>query len=72
MVTYKCEECNKEFNQKSNYLSHINRKKSCVLIDNNIIYKCEKCNKEFNHKINYLYHINKINSCNDINLKKRL
>jgi DNA-directed RNA polymerase subunit RPC12/RpoP len=72
MVSYKCEKCNKEFNQKSNYLKHINRKNSCILIDNNIIiYKCEKCNKEFNHKTNYLYHINKINSCNDINLQEK-
>ena len=72
MVLYKCEKCNKEFNQKSNYLKHINRKNPCILIDNNIIiYKCEKCNKEFNHKTNYLYHINKVNSCNDINLQEK-
>jgi len=72
MVLYKCEKCNKEFNQKSNYLKHINRKNPCILIENNIIiYKCEKCNKEFNHKTNYLYHINKVNSCNDINLQEK-
>jgi DNA-directed RNA polymerase subunit RPC12/RpoP len=75
MVLYKCEKCNKEFNQKSNYTSHISRKKSCILDDNikdniinietNIIlYKCEKCNKEFNKKFNYLSHINKKNPCN--------
>jgi DNA-directed RNA polymerase subunit RPC12/RpoP len=72
MVSYKCEKCNKEFNQKSNYLKHIHRKNPCIIIDNNIIiYKCEKCNKEFNHKTNYLYHINKVNSCNDINLQEK-
>ena len=72
MVLYNCEKCNKEFNQRSNYLKHINRKNPCILIDNNIIiYKCEKCNKEFNHKTSYLYHINKVNSCNDINLQEK-
>ena len=84
MVFYKCEKCNKEFNQKSNYTSHINRKKSCILNDNNIdnniddnninnntnnnIYKCEKCNKEFNKKFNFLSHINKKNPCNSNDL----
>ena len=29
MVCYKCDKCDKEFNQKSNYTAHINRKKSC-------------------------------------------
>jgi uncharacterized C2H2 Zn-finger protein len=84
MVFYKCDKCNKEFHQKSNYLSHINRKKSCITNDNtnnntneetvnntntNIInYKCEKCNKEFNQKCNYLLHINKKNPCNSKDL----
>jgi uncharacterized C2H2 Zn-finger protein len=82
MVFYKCEKCNKEFHQKSNYLSHINRKKSCIINENtnedivnntndntNIInYKCEKCNKEFNQKCNYLLHINKKNPCNSKDL----
>jgi uncharacterized C2H2 Zn-finger protein len=86
MVFYKCEKCNKEFSQKSNYTSHINRKKSCIINDNNIIdnnindnnintntnniYKCEKCNKEFNKKFNYLSHINKKNPCNSNDLIK--
>jgi uncharacterized C2H2 Zn-finger protein len=84
MVFYKCDKCNKEFHQKSNYLSHINRKKSCITNDNsdnntynniiiesvtNIInYKCDKCNKEFNQKCNYLLHINKKNPCNSKDL----
>ena len=72
MVLYACEKCNKEFNQKSNYLKHINRKKPCISNENNIIiYKCEKCNKEFNHKTSYLYHINKINSCNTVNFEEK-
>ena len=76
MVVYKCEKCNKEFNQKSNYMVHINRKKSCIVnenTDNNIntlIYKCEKCNKEFTKKYNYSLHINKNNPCNSKDLIK--
>ena len=80
MVFYKCDKCDKEFHQKSNYLSHINRKKSCITNENtnnninddtvnNIInYKCEKCNKEFYQKCNYLLHINKKNPCNSKDL----
>jgi DNA-directed RNA polymerase subunit RPC12/RpoP len=72
MVLYTCEKCNKEFNQKSNYLKHINRKKPCITNENNIIiYKCEKCNKDFNYKTSYLYHINKINSCYTVNFEEK-
>jgi uncharacterized C2H2 Zn-finger protein len=72
MVFYKCEKCNKEFNQKCNYISHINKKNSCVNTNedkNIIIYKCEKCNKEFNRKSNYINHINRKISCNGIDLE---
>jgi uncharacterized C2H2 Zn-finger protein len=72
MVFYKCEKCNKEFNQKCNYISHINKKNSCVNTNedkNIIIYKCEKCNKEFNRKSNYINHINRKFSCNGIDLE---
>lgn len=69
MVLYKCEKCNKEFSQKSNYIAHINRKNPCDLNERrNIIYKCEKCNKEFTQRSNYMSHINKKNSCNNINI----
>jgi len=75
MVLYKCDKCNKEFNQKSNYIRHINRKKTCILnevINDNIkIYKCDKCNKEFNQKSNFIYHINKQNECNNVNLEEK-
>jgi uncharacterized C2H2 Zn-finger protein len=40
MVVHTCERCNKEFNKKSNYLEHINRKFICKIINkktNNII-----------------------------------
>ena len=71
MVFYKCEKCNKEFNQKCNYMTHINKKFSCISTNeekNIIIYKCEKCNKEFNQKCNYITHINKKFSCNSKDL----
>ena len=74
MVLYKCEKCNKEFNQKSNYMVHINRQKSCIVNENTdtntLIYKCEKCNKEFTKKYNYSLHINKNNPCNSKDLIK--
>ena len=73
MVFYKCEKCNKEFNQKSNYQKHINYKNDCTENINNIdntIYKCDKCNKEFKKKYNYLLHINKLNPCNSKDLIK--
>jgi len=74
MVLYICNKCDKEFHQKSNYIKHINRNKSCILDENknnNIIYKCEKCNKEFKYKTSYLYHINKINSCDIVNFEEK-
>ena len=61
MVLYKCNKCNKEFNRKSNYINHINRKFPCnnLVIDNIILnessvtekqmYKCEKCHKKSNY-----------------------
>jgi uncharacterized C2H2 Zn-finger protein len=69
MVFYKCEKCNKEFNQKCNYISHINKKFSCINTNedkNIIIYKCDKCNKEFNQKCNYITHINRKIPCDGI------
>jgi len=60
MVLYKCNKCNKEFNRKSNYINHINRKFPCNnLVSENIIlnesvvtekqmYKCKTCHKKLN------------------------
>jgi uncharacterized C2H2 Zn-finger protein len=31
-ILYKCDKCNKEFNKKSNYLNHINKKKHVKMI----------------------------------------
>ena len=74
MVFYKCEKCNKEFNQKCNYISHINKKNPCINTnedeDKNIInYKCEKCNKEFKKKCNYITHINRKLPCDGVDLE---
>ncbi len=35
MVNYTCEKCNKEFDKKSNYLTHMNKKKPCIQIVEN-------------------------------------
>ena len=74
MVFYKCEKCNKEFNQKCNYISHINKKTPCINTNededkNIIIYKCEKCNKEFKKKCNYITHINRKLPCDGVDLE---
>jgi uncharacterized C2H2 Zn-finger protein len=69
MVFYKCDKCNKEFNQKCNYISHINKKTPCIDTNedkNIIIYKCDKCNKEFKKKFNYITHINRKIPCDGI------
>ena len=74
MVLYKCDKCNKEFNQKSNYIMHTNRKKACdinIINEKKILYKCDKCNKEFNQKSNYLTHINRKIPCNNINIEDK-
>ena len=61
MVLYKCNKCNKEFNRKSNYINHINRKFPCnnLVIENILLnessvtekqlYKCETCHKKSNY-----------------------
>jgi uncharacterized C2H2 Zn-finger protein/glutaredoxin-related protein len=72
MINYICEKCNKEFNKKSNYIKHINRKNPCIKEEiNSITYKCENCNKEFDKKINYTNHINKNKKCNIIDLQEK-
>jgi len=48
---YKCEICHKEFNKKSNYTSHINRKKTC---NNEIVSELKNYKNEyFNLLIKY-------------------
>ena len=69
MINYVCEKCNKEFNKKSNYIKHINRKNPCNKEE--LTYKCNKCNKEFDKKINYTNHINKKKDCSILDFKKK-
>ena len=57
MPIYKCAKCNKEFNRKSGYDSHISRIKSCVK-DNNINNECEYCNKYYSTRFNLNAHLN--------------
>jgi len=47
MPEYRCNKCNKIFTQKSNYLTHINKKKDCL---KKKIFSCDICNKHFYHK----------------------
>ena len=56
MPFYKCEKCNKEFNKKSTYDSHLLRLNPCV--KQNIIYECIHCNKNYSNKYNLSVHIN--------------
>ena len=44
-MIYKCEKCNKIFNQKIHYMMHLKRKKPCVkIIDSNIKHQNEENN----------------------------
>ena len=59
MVSYKCRNCNKPFNKKSNYIAHVNkRKKPCVkspltIKPQKVITKneCSYCHKVFTTKV---------------------
>ena len=61
MVFYKCEKCNKEFNKKFNFLSHINKKNPCN--SNDLIEE----NKILLDKIKKLEKVQKINIVLKIN-----
>jgi len=53
MKIYKCITCNKEFNKKSTYNSHLARIIPCVKSNNN---KCSYCNKSYSNKSNLIKH----------------
>ena len=70
MVEYICEICNKKFNHKGNYTSHINRKKPCSVMNIDIDKKnlsCNLCFKSFNN-ISSLYKHYKICKCDNNNI----
>lgn len=56
---YKCENCGKEFPQKSNYIYHLNRKRPCVKQTDTDELTCDKCKKHFSTKSSLSRHIKK-------------
>jgi hypothetical protein len=44
MVLYQCERCLKEFNKKSNYKAHMNKKKKCKEVSSKVLNKNNKIN----------------------------
>jgi hypothetical protein len=68
MTIYKCDKCNKEFNKKSAYNSHIVRLNPCVK-DTIVNNECTYCNKLFSNKYKLKAHlyICKKKKLNDIN-----
>ena len=59
-MIYVCDKCNKEFNKKSTYESHVMRIISCIK-DNSTINICIHCNKSYSTKYNLKIHMNKCN-----------
>lgn len=49
MVEYKCNKCNKTFDRKSNYETHINRKKPCIAKED--IDKIQELEKNIENKL---------------------
>ena len=67
MVLYKCNRCGKEFNRKSNYNYHINRKRPCApkfskrSLKNPPKFRCSNCDKLYTTKYNLNRHLK--NAC---------
>jgi uncharacterized C2H2 Zn-finger protein len=72
MKIFKCEKCEKCFNKKYDYETHLNKKKSCVedlkivnykqsLVENSI--HCEFCNQCFKSNRDLIRHLNSKNTC---------
>jgi hypothetical protein len=56
MTIYTCENCKKEFNRKSTYETHIQRKNPCK-IDIHINNQCSYCDKKYTTKYNLNVHL---------------
>jgi uncharacterized protein YoxC len=63
MVEYTCEKCQKIFDHKANYTTHINRKNPC----DGAHKKCEYCEKSFTRKSSLDRHYNTCKIKNTIN-----
>jgi hypothetical protein len=60
LVTYKCEKCEAEFNNKAHYNKHISRKTPCVthyIKINDNLYKCRYCDAEYTRSTTVNSHI---------------
>jgi len=62
MTIYTCENCNKEFNRKSTYDTHLQRKNPCK-IDIHVNNQCSYCNKLYSTKYNLNVHLK---SCKEL------
>ena len=56
MTIYKCDNCQKEFNRKSTYDTHLSRKNPCKL-DTSIDNQCSYCDKIYTTKFNLNKHL---------------
>lgn len=61
-VLYKCKKCGKEFNKKSNYKQHRQRKTKCNT--NKKSFKCNDCKKEYGRKDSLARHMKICNNNN--------
>jgi DNA-directed RNA polymerase subunit RPC12/RpoP len=57
MPIYKCDKCEKEFPQKSNYMYHINRKRPCVKSTEPKTYVCSFCKNTFSSQSSLKRHM---------------
>ena len=58
-MIYKCEKCNKVFNQKNDYRRHMNKKKPCLSVSKiECNFTCPHCNKIYTRNDNLMRHIN--------------